>query len=166
MVTRRKAQCVFGVAHDDTVTISGLTITNGQCGIYNDHGALTVSDCVVTGNSGFELRADGSFGPQAERGNDNRDAKKISGDCPYACLTIANSIISDNSGPGVDNFSAIATILNSALTGNKAGQDPATVAVSTLVGASSQGTSQLRTAQSVVILPSMAEVASLAGFRF
>lgn len=119
-----QGQCVFGVARANAVTISGLTITNGQCGIYNDHGTLTVIDCVVTGNSGFGLRADGSFGPQAERGNDNRDAKKISGDCPYACLTIANSIISDNSGPGVDNFSAIATILNSTLTGNSAGQDP------------------------------------------
>ena len=120
-----QGQCAFGVAHDNIVTISGLTITNFHCGIYNDHGTLTVSDCVVTGNSGFGLRADGSFGPQAERGNDHRDVKNISGDCPArACLTIANSIISDNSGPGVDNFSAIATILNSTLTGNSAGQDP------------------------------------------
>ncbi len=116
-------QCVFGVTQT-TVTISGLTITNGHCGVYDDHGTLTVSDCVITGNSGFGLSADGSFGPQAERGNDHRDVKKIAGDCPYACLTIANTIISDNSGPGVDNFSAIATILNSTLTGNSAGQDP------------------------------------------
>ena len=62
--------CVFGIAHDNTVTISGLTVTNGNCGIYSDHASLTVTNCVVTANNGQfsvggigidnTLRADGA----------------------------------------------------------------------------------------------------------
>src|SRR4051812_40232356 len=39
-----KFECVFGVANSHTVTISGLTITNGNCGIYSDHASLTVTN--------------------------------------------------------------------------------------------------------------------------
>src|SRR6478736_1276868 len=45
--------CVFGIAHNNTVTISGLTITNGLCGIYSDHATLTVSNCIVSDNIAF-----------------------------------------------------------------------------------------------------------------
>ena len=37
-------------------------------------------------------------------------------------MTIANSIISDNSGPGIWNYFSL-TILNSTLSGNSAGED-------------------------------------------
>ncbi len=48
---------VFHIAPGETVTISGLTITNGYTtdsggGIHNDHAALTLNDCTVTGNQG------------------------------------------------------------------------------------------------------------------
>ena len=48
---------VFQVANPVTVTISGLTITNGSVvssdvggGIYNDGSTLTVSDCAIVAN--------------------------------------------------------------------------------------------------------------------
>jgi predicted outer membrane repeat protein len=37
-------------------------------------------------------------------------------------MTIADSMISDNSGPGVSNFTGFLTVLNSTLNGNSAGQ--------------------------------------------
>ena len=94
---------MFGVYPDKTATISGLTIRNGQAGIGNV-GTLTVSNCVISGNSsGLSNVANGQTSTNAT-------------------LTIANSIISDNSGPGICNFafmaSATVTILNSTLTRN------------------------------------------------
>jgi len=98
---------VFTVDPDNTATISGLTIRNGQFGIGNV-GTLTVSDCTVSGNSSVGLSniANGQASTNAT-------------------LTIANSIVSDNSGPGISNgafmASATVTILNSTLTGNGGG---------------------------------------------
>ena len=43
-------QCVFGVSPGKTVTISGLTVTNGVLGICNGEASLTVSNCVVSGH--------------------------------------------------------------------------------------------------------------------
>src|SRR6266705_625 len=48
---------VFHIGSGRTVTISGLTITNGNAtadyggGIYNDHSSLTVAACRITANS-------------------------------------------------------------------------------------------------------------------
>ena len=97
---------VLGVDPDETATISGLTIRNGQAGIGN-FGTLTVSNCVISDNSsGLSNVANGQTSTNAT-------------------LTIANSIISDNSGPGIFNAafmaSATVTILNSALTRNSGG---------------------------------------------
>ncbi len=107
-----QADFVFGVVRDKTATISGLTIRNGQAGIGNDHGALTISNCVVSGNSYVGLHNVAAYNGQT---------------FGSASLTIANSIVSDNSGPGVYNRawkeSATLTILNSTLTGNSAVQD-------------------------------------------
>ena len=46
---------VFHIASGQTVTISGLTITNGHAsdsggGIYNDHAVLTLNDCTISDN--------------------------------------------------------------------------------------------------------------------
>ena len=107
---------------------SGLTITNGDCGIGSDHSTLTVSNCVVTANSSYGgIGINDSHGPAppVERGDDRRDAKKAYGDraSGFVSLTVANSIISGNSGPGVYNNSATVTILNSTITGNSTGRD-------------------------------------------
>jgi len=81
---------VFHIVSGQTVTISGLTIANGQAsdsggGIYNDHAMLTLSNCVVTGNSGGGIHNDGT---------------NIVG---HATLQINNSLITNNSGGGIYN---------------------------------------------------------------
>ena len=119
-----KFQCVFGVAVSNTVTISGLTVTNGICGMYSDHASLTVTNCVVTENKGgsyFGIGINNARGPTAavEHRNDC-DARQAYGDRPagFATLTIANCVISDNSGSGVQNLSASVTIIDSTISGN------------------------------------------------
>jgi hypothetical protein len=126
-----KFECVFGVAQyntANTVTISGLTVTNGVCGIYSDHSPLTVTNCVVTANGGdgpsfFGIGINNMRGPTArvERRNDC-DAREAYGDRPagFAMLTVANCVISDNSGSGVENLSAAVTITNTTISGNSA----------------------------------------------
>ena len=118
-------QCVFGVADSNTVTISGLTVTNGNCGMYSDHASLTVNNCVVTANTGHSslggVGINDARGPTApvERRNDC-DAREAYGERPagFATLTIANCVISDNSGSGVENLSASVTIIDSTISGN------------------------------------------------
>jgi hypothetical protein len=161
-----QALLVFGIFPDKTATISGLTIRNAQSGVlndgtvtvtncvlsgnsgaglynvgiltasncvisdnsgnglYNGHAILSVSDCVITANSYSGIYNYNSHGPSSsvEHGNDRRDAKKIDGPFP-GDLTIANTIISDNSEHGIYNDGGYVTILNSTLTGNSAGQD-------------------------------------------
>ncbi len=101
---------VFYVNLGKTVTISGLTIRNGskrRGGIYNDGGALTLSDCTVSGNS---ITAAGSQATTSGR----RD------------VTITNSTLSGNSadyGGGIATGSgqgggAIVTVSNSTVSGN------------------------------------------------
>jgi len=118
-------QCVFGIAAHNTVTISGLTITNGDCGIYSDHATLAVSNCVVTRNNGESsvggIGINDVHGPAApiERGN----PREAYADHPagFATLTVANCVISDNSGSGVGNDSAGVTIINSTISRNSVG---------------------------------------------
>ena len=198
-VDGNQALFVFGVFPDKTTAISGLSINNGQTGIWNEQGTLTISNCAVSSNSGVGLYNDGTltvsncvvsgnsggglyndhatsnvsncivsgnsyglyndashlsasdnltapeyyalsvsncvissnsqFGignngilgpsPPVERGNHRRDPVKIYyHPVGIAPVTIENSIIRDNSGPGVDNNSGTVTIVNSTLTGN------------------------------------------------
>src|SRR6266403_1162498 len=133
---------VFGIFPDKIAAIGGLTINNGQTGIWNEQGTLTVSNCAVSSNSGVGLYNDGTltvsncvvssnsqFGignngilgpsPPVERGNHRRDPVRIYyHPVGIAPVTIENSMIRDNSGPGVDNNSGTVTIVNSTLTGN------------------------------------------------
>src|SRR5947207_7224602 len=61
---------VFHIASGQTVTISGMTITNGHVsdsggGIYNDHAVLILNDCTIsdnsaTGNLGGGINNDGN----------------------------------------------------------------------------------------------------------
>ncbi len=95
---------------------------------YSDHATLTVSDCVVTANKGGTLFGgigiNNELGPAApvERGNP-RDAGEAYADRPagFPSLMVVNCIISDNSGSGVANRSAIVTIINSSISGNFVG---------------------------------------------
>ncbi len=102
------ASRVFEITSNSTVTISGLTITNGSVsgspgggGIYNNGAVLTVSNCTISGNSA-------DFG---------------GGISNNATLAISNSTLSGNSaanfGGGIYNTAEL-TISNSTLSGNSA----------------------------------------------
>ena len=167
-----QASLVFGIFPDKTATISGLTIRNGQAGIWNEHGTLTVSNCAVSGNSEVGLFNDGvpsvltvsncvvsgnlgaefliasyvltvsycdvsgnSYGiynyyGEASVTNCIVSSNQYGGvfnygvsggpnDHIFGCLlTIADSIINDNSGPGVDNNAGGVTIVDTTISGN------------------------------------------------
>ena len=74
---------VFHITSGRTVTISGLTITNGSAGsgggIYNDHAVLILSNCTISGNSGDGIHNDGH-------------------NIGHATLKINNSLLTNNSG--------------------------------------------------------------------
>ncbi|MFN2638209.1 MAG: choice-of-anchor Q domain-containing protein, partial [Gemmatimonadaceae bacterium] len=105
---------IFNIAGSSTVTISGLTIANGNAfgnsggGIYNiSTGTLTVTGCAISGNF-----ANGGGGIFNNGGT----------------LTITNSTISGNSasngsGGGILNLQGALTITNSTISGNSAGSD-------------------------------------------
>ena len=80
---------VFHIASGQTVTISGMTITNGHVsdsggGIYNDHAVLILNDCTISDNS-----ATGNLG-----GGIHNDGNNIG----HATLQINNSLITKNTG--------------------------------------------------------------------
>jgi hypothetical protein len=107
---------VFYIASGETVTISGLTITNGANensggGIYNDHSTLTVNNSMVSGNFSYTLGG-GMY-------ND------------HGTLTVSDSTVSGNlAGPtgygggiyndGTSSGSATLTVSNSTFSGNAA----------------------------------------------
>jgi hypothetical protein len=114
----------FGLSNRGILTASNCVISNNSGdGIYNDHAILSVSDCVIHANSYSGIFNFNPHGPlsSVQPGNDRRDVK-IDGFFPGA-VTIANTIVSDNSEHGVYNIEGRVTILNSTLSGNSAGQD-------------------------------------------
>ena len=82
-VNGNQALFAFGVFPQRTVSISGLRIRNAQVGVYNNQGTVSVSNCVLSGNS--------SAGLYNHTG---------------ASMTVANSNISNNSGTGADKTKA------------------------------------------------------------
>ena len=112
---------VFNIRPNRTVSISGLTITNGNApggggGIYNDHSSLTVSNCTLSGNSANNKTRKGSGGSIYNDGY-----------AGSATLVIVNSTLSGNSannGGGIYNDGYVGStalvIYNSTLSGNSA----------------------------------------------
>ena len=109
------ANRVFYINPGLTVTISGLTITNGAAdhgaGIYNDHATLTVSNSTLTGNNAGNL-------------GDNRGGGIFN---DHATLTVSNSTLTGNSassndnfgtGGGISNILGTVTVTNSTVSGN------------------------------------------------
>jgi parallel beta helix pectate lyase-like protein len=94
-VNGHQALFVFGVFPQRTVNISGLRIRNAQVGVYNNQGTVSVSDCVLSGNS--------SAGLYNHTG---------------ASMTVANSSINNNSGTGAYNNEGTSTVSCCALSGN------------------------------------------------
>ena len=138
----------FYVSPSKAVNISGLTIKNGSSGIYNDDGALTLTECTVSGNSGIGI-ANTAAQSAATMTVSNCTVSGNSGSGignggygDSATMTVTDSTISDNSGSGISNgaaflgSSAVVTVINSTISGNSSGgirnsasNGPATVAI-------------------------------------
>ncbi|PYK26449.1 MAG: hypothetical protein DME59_07715 [Verrucomicrobia bacterium] len=125
-----------------TVTISGLTITNGitcnmyPCyyggGIYNDHATFTLNNCTISDNSaafGAGMYIDGEYGSASVEINDsifvnNHVAFGASGgifndgDYGTATLDVRSSAFRGNSGGGLVNYGATATLSNCTINDN------------------------------------------------
>ena len=106
---------VFYVNPGKTVTVSGLTVENGYSdaqnsggGIFNDTATLTLSNCIISGNSGSGI------GNEGFRGS--------------ATLMVTNRIVSGNTatfngggiGNSADEGGGLLTITNSTISGNSA----------------------------------------------
>ena len=122
VLTRNSYDGVYNYQGETTINNSVITDNSGD-GLYNDHGILSVSDCLIDANSyagifNFNLRGPSS---SVQRSNDRRDVK-IDG-FSQGDVTIANTIVSDNSASGIYNNSGYVTILNSTLSGNSAWKD-------------------------------------------
>ena len=118
---------VFFISVGKTVTISGLTISNGVAsgsfpnseggGIYNQHATLTVSNCLLSGNSAsgdgggiFNDRGTLTVTNCTLSGNSaSVDGGGIfnSGVFGIGTLTISNSTLNDNSAAGSDGGGGI-----------------------------------------------------------
>src|SRR5205823_10779136 len=109
-VDGNQALLVLGIFPGKTATISGLTVKNGQIGIWNEQGTLAISNCIVNLNS-----VGGLF-------ND------------HAALTITSCIINGNAFYGLDNHTfdvpppndhafdqGFVTIDNTIISGNSTG---------------------------------------------
>ena len=92
------------------LTVTHCEVSGNLYGIYNDHGESSVNNCIVSSNHDGGLFNNGTSGGP----NDH-----IFGIAP---LTIADSIINDNSGPGVDNNSGFVMIVASTISGNSVGK--------------------------------------------
>jgi hypothetical protein len=136
---------VFDIAAGITVTLDQLTLKDGYHpthggGIYNA-GTLTITDCVLTGNTAGTLRSGGVGGAIANKGTLTIASSALSGNLatyggcidnsknPPAALTITNSTLSNNvayDGSCIYNASELAvTIAHSTLSGNTAGREGA-----------------------------------------
>jgi len=143
------ASRVFHIASGKTVTLSGLTITDGTAGsgggIYNDNATLTINNSTLSGNSATDVNSGGGgifnnratltinnstlSGNSAPNADRNGGGIYNNGNGGSATLTINNSTLSGNStggnGGGIVNQgpfgSATLTINNSTLSGNSAG---------------------------------------------
>jgi hypothetical protein len=153
-VDGNQATLVFGLPPQRTVSISGLTIRNAQNGISNNQGTLSVSNCVISGNSAVGLyNHEGtltvnnsvvSLNLAAGLGND------------FGVLSVTSCIVSGNGSYGVGNngfelpppdihssSGAFLTIDNSIISGNSGSgvwnTGSVTILNSTLTGNSVQG---------------------------
>jgi hypothetical protein len=91
------------------LTVSNCVVSGNSSGIYNYYGEASVSNCIVSSN-----QYGGVFNYGVSGGPDDH----ILG---IASLTIADSIINDNSGPGVDNNAGGVTIVDTTISGNSVG---------------------------------------------
>lgn len=92
------------------LTVSNCDVSGNSYGIYNYYGEANVSNCIVSSNQ---------YGGVFNYGVTGGPNDHIFGIAP---LTIADSIINDNSGPGVDNNAGGVTIVDTTISGNSVGK--------------------------------------------
>jgi hypothetical protein len=133
---------VFYIGAGRTVTISGLTIRNGitcnmyPCyyggGIYNDHATLTLNNCTISDNSaafGAGMYIDGEYGSASVEINDSIFVNNHvvfgasggifnDGDYGTATLDVRSGAFRGNSGGGLVNHGATATLSNCTINDN------------------------------------------------
>jgi hypothetical protein len=137
-LTIRNAEAGAGVWNEQgTLTVSNCAVTgNSYEGLFNDEGTLNVNNCVISGNSGPGLstyhgvtnvsncvvsgNSSGGLVNDGPHGGPSPPPKGPVGSA--GSMTIADSIISDNLGPGVSNVAGFLTVLDSTLSGNSAAQ--------------------------------------------
>jgi hypothetical protein len=137
---------VFHIGTGNGVVISGMTITNGNTccsspnggGIYNDHAALTINDCAISGNvaiNGGGVYNDGANGVARAVINNttftNNSASNGDGGAIYNSgyagignLIVQTSTLTGNSagnGAGIANDQATSTLNNCVVAGNASG---------------------------------------------
>jgi hypothetical protein len=92
-----QALLVFGIFPGKSAIISGLSIRNGQLGIWNEQATLTVSNCVITSNS--------------YQGLYNHEG----------ALNANNCVLSGNSGVGLYTYYGVTTVSDCVVSGNSQG---------------------------------------------
>ena len=117
-VNGNQALFVFGVFPQRTVSISGLRIRNAQVGVYNNQGTVSVSNCVLSGNSGAGLY--NHAGASMTVANSNISNNSGTGADNQGTLTVSSCVLSDNSNAGISNSGTV-TVSNCALIGNSGG---------------------------------------------
>lgn len=138
-LTITNAEAGAGVWNEQgTLTLSNCAVTsNSYEGLFNDEGTLNVNNCVLSGNSGAGLSTYSGITTVSNCVVSGNSSGGLVNDGPHhgphghrpngpvgspGSMTIADSMISDNSGPGVSNVAGFLTVLNSTLSGNSAGQ--------------------------------------------
>ena len=115
---------LFHISSGETVTISGMTITNGQAsgsfpdnsggGVYNDHAILTLNNCAILNNSAAS--GGGIYNDAENFGNatlqvtnssvTNNSNEALYNDGQYsghALLQTNNTVVNNNPGGGIYN---------------------------------------------------------------
>jgi hypothetical protein len=94
-----QALLVFGVFPQKAAAMSGLTVRNGQIGIWNEQGTFAVNNCTVTGNSDVGVYNDGTL--NVSNCIVTLNSFGLSND--HAAVTVSNCVITANSSGGIYN---------------------------------------------------------------
>ena len=156
IISGNNASRVFHITPGTTVTLDSLTITNGAAstqigvfpasaggGIYDDHAKLTVTHCLITGNTArfgggmFNLSDDGTHTPVtiSDSTITNNFAARAGGGVynaggGSAVMAVTNSTVDNNSADfgggafyndGENGGNVVLSVVNSEISGNFAG---------------------------------------------
>jgi hypothetical protein len=140
-ISGNHASRVFYISAGVTVTIAGLTITNGYYfgGIYNE-GTFTLNNSTVSDNVGVGFGGGISNGGMLTLNNATVSGNSAIGDIDGGgilnggTVTLNNSTVSGNNDFGIENYGTV-TLNNSTVSGNDFGvHGGATVSNSTVAG--------------------------------